>query len=405
MSPRGLPALLVAGLLGVLAASLNSAASALPPDLRAAAPAPPTGPSSRPPAAVGMHRLVQACAAGERQPYSGQQVVTVNFASSSRSSRVDIVHVPGAGVRLRVTPAPNGSGVYTGPQRGLSLLRAVDDGTLATIASRYDVSAPVAAEPVAGRPTDLVELRRRTGNAAGSVAARFWLDRQTALPLRRQVLDGAGRIQTDSAFTRISFRPLPPAALRAATPSPAPSDSATPGPLIQPALGQPAALSQGVSPQQLDALRAGDWFVPATLPEGLDLVDARWEEAGGQTPADVLHLSYTDGVAVLSVFEQRGRLDSATLAGWQQQRRGKGTVWTDAGMPERVVWSSQGRASGASHAARASRVARVYTVVSDDPSGVDAALASMPAPTGAPGVLERLRRGVARLGSWINPFG
>ena len=74
----------------------------------------------------------------------------------------------------------------------------------------------------------------------------------------------------------------------------------------------------------------------------------------------------------------------------REQRRGDGAVYVDNGTPRRVVWSAHGS---------------VFTVVSDDPSVADAALAALPAPASNAGTGARLRHGVERLASWINPFG
>jgi short-subunit dehydrogenase len=77
----------------------------------------------------------------------------------------------------------------------------------------------------------------------------------------------------------------------------------------------------------------------------LTLVDAR---RGGEQ--DIVHLSYSDGIASVSVFEQRGRLDEDGLAGHRRQAADGHAVWVRGEVPRRVVWSSGGT---------------VYTVVAD----------------------------------------
>ena len=372
-------AVLVVGLGGflmtmILLSSIAPAASAHvdadgPPGL---APAPPLPPEQL----AAIHRLVLACRAGTDLAYAGVQQVRVASASGDRESVVEVAHQPNVGVHLVVRPTPTTrGGTYVGQLNGPSLLPTLDEATLARISSRYAVHGPRAGEPVAGRQTDVVELVRTSGTATGSVAARFWLDRSTSLPLRREVFDGAGRVQQASTFTSISYRP-PPTIPRLAT-----------------EVGTPPDLGQGVTTAQLDGLRHGGWLAPGGLPDDFDLVDARVHGTGTArtgTPPRVLQLTYTDGISVVSLFEQVGRLDADPMASWTARRQGDGTVYLDPGTPERVVWSADGH---------------VYTLVSDDPGVVDAAMGALPQPTSPPGLFERLGKGLRRVLSWLNPFG
>jgi hypothetical protein len=323
-----------------------------------------------------IHRLVLACRASAALPYSGVQQVRVVSGTGERTSTVQVAHLPGSGVQLTVRPsATTKGGTLIGQFDGPSLLPTIDEGTLARISSRYAVRGPRGGVLIANRPTDVVELVRTSGSATGSVAARFWLDRQTSLPLRREVFDGSGRVQQSSSFTSISLRR--PANI----------------PRLATVVGSPPDLGQGVSPTRLESFRTSGWLAPARLPDDFDLVDARVhgnETVREGTPPLVLQLSYTDGISVVSLFEQRGRLDAHPLASWSRQRRGTGAVYVDRGTPERVVWSARGS---------------VYTLVSDDPGVVDAAMSALPQPTAPPGLIERLRHGVSRLISWFNPFG
>jgi sigma-E factor negative regulatory protein RseB len=348
----------------------------------APAPAGSSGAATTAVRAAATHRLVLACRASAALAYVGVQQVRISSGGYQRSGSVEVAHRPGSGVRLTVRSAGNAPGsTYVEQSIAPSLLPGVDDGTLAKIASRYDLRGPRPGEQVAGRSTDVVELVRTAGSARGAVAARFWLDRRTSLPLRREVLDGTGRVQQESAFLSVQFMQPRQVRFTSTLTRPAPDDG------------------QGVSPTALDGLRRAGWLAPAGLPQDFDLVDARMHEApsasgnGGAASAPVLQLSYTDGVAVVSLFEQRGRLDPRPLAGWSRQDRQGGTVWMDRNVPERVVWTSHGS---------------TYTLVSDDPDVATTALAALPAPestsASAPGVVPRLRRGAERMFSWIDPF-
>lgn len=328
---------------------------------------------------AGVDRLVAACRAGTSLPYSGVQRVTVLVAGGTRTSLVDVAHLPGDRVRLAVRTDHGEGPAIVGPLDEPSLLPTVDAAALSRMASRYSVSDPRPGPPVAGRPTDVVDLVRTSGSAGGTVAARFWVDAATSLPLQREVLDGTGRLEQSSTYTSISYRP--PAAF----------------PPLHAGVGSASDLGRGVGPVQLDTMRRTGWTAPAALPGDFELVDARVHPAqadAGVSP-QVLQLAYTDGVSVVSVFEQRGRLDAGALRGWSVHRYGGGEIYVDRSTLRRMVWAGRGC---------------VYTLVSDDPILTDPTLTesvmtAFPAPTGSRGTFGRLQHGAGRLVSWVNPFG
>ena len=203
----------------------------------------------------------------------------------------------------------------------------------------------------------------------GSLAARFWLDDATKLPLERVVFDSAARVISQDVFLNVRFaRPG-----QAAMPS-GPQVSAS-GPWADP-------LSQA----QLLALHTSGWLVPAELPGGLSLF------TGAQTTTSagtVLDLGYSDGLSVVSVFEERGDL-AARLAGWQQAKVDGHVIYVAEPDQRSLTWSGHGM---------------VYTVMADAPAQtVDAVVGALPhdAP---PGFWKRMSRGFVRLASWLNPFG
>ena len=54
---------------------------------------------------------------------------------------------------------------------------------------------------VAGRPAEELVLRHRDGR----LAARFWLDTATKLPLRRETYDGRDQLVSEDAFVSLKF--------------------------------------------------------------------------------------------------------------------------------------------------------------------------------------------------------
>ncbi|HEX3309654.1 MAG TPA: sigma-E factor regulatory protein RseB domain-containing protein, partial [Streptosporangiaceae bacterium] len=166
------------------------------------------------------------------------------------------------------------------------------------------------------RTAQVVEAWR----ADGSIAARFWLDDATKLPLEREVFDTAAHVIGQDVFIDVSFTA---AGGLGGVP---PGDSRAPGASPQQAAAKSASARVSADPQrpwtdpfsrrQLLALRDGGWPVPAELPGGLSLF------TGARTQADtgaVLDLGYSDGLSMVSVFEQRGKLP-ATLPGWRKTK-------------------------------------------------------------------------------------
>jgi sigma-E factor negative regulatory protein RseB len=136
-----------------------------------------------------------------------------------------------------------------------------------------------------------------------------------------------------------------------------------------------------VTNAQASQLHRSGWRLPATLGDSLELFDSRLH--GG-----VLHLSYTDGLFAVSVFTQQGRLNSASVKGWERVTMAGGPAWTRPGLSQRVVWAGRGW---------------VYTAVADAPdSAVAAAVAAFPVRAGE-SFPHRVVRGLHRMGSWVDP--
>ena len=129
--------------------------------------------------------------------------------------------------------------------------------TLVALLGKHYVAAYRGTGVALGRPALVVELDR----ADGSLAARFWLDRQTLVPLRRDVYDTSARLVSEDAFVQVQFGALtaPPAGAAAAGAS-APARSAWSKVTV------PASLLAQVNGQ--------GWRLPAALPGGLSLYAA-----------------------------------------------------------------------------------------------------------------------------------
>lgn len=321
--------------------------------------------------------LRRAAGAARAQPYSGTQFVSSWTPRGQVSAVVQVAHVPGQGSLVRVQPTEEGQAtqVYQSddsPPGSPGDLSALDAQVLGVLQSNYQLVLAGSAT-CSGRPAKVVEVRRR--DATGSVAGRFWIDTQTGLLLRRQVIDAAGRLIKASAFVDVdeSHPPTLPADL-------------------PPAIHTPAG--RALHAADFAGLRAKGWLLPGSLPGGLRLFDGRLERDGSAKQPTVLHLSYSDGLSTVSVFEQRGNLDIDSLSGWQAARVGQSVVYAADTVPLRVAWSSTRNDHATS-----------YTVIADaTPESTVAAIGALPHDPVANSAWKRLDRSLDRLGAWLNPF-
>ncbi len=231
--------------------------------------------------------------------------------------------------------------------------------TLVALISRHYAAVYRGVGSAVGRPALIVELHRTDG----SLAARFWLDAKTMVPLRRDVFDTSAQLVSEEAFIQVQFGP---AAVTPAATAPARQTWAR--------VAFPVKLVLG--------LNSSGWRLPAALPGGLSLYEAA---RSGMGPGEVVDLGYSDGLSDISLFVQRGTL-VPKMAGWQPVNVGGHLVYV---AEHSITWAGQGF---------------VYTLLADaPPRTVEAVVATLPQNT-APGFLTRMGRGLSRMASLVNPF-
>ncbi len=322
----------------------------------------------RPGVALAIRLLAQAAQAAILTSYQGEEVVT-RWSGGSGSVLVSSVwHVSGGRTVTQTLAA--GASLSSQPYLSSDTDGQAPEGVLgvtpplvALLETHY-VVAYAGPGSAGNRTAQVVEAWR----ADGSLAARFWLDDATKLPLEREVFDSATHVISQDVFIHVRF----------AKQGPAPGGGGT-------SADRQGPWTDPLSRAQLLALNAGGWQVPPQLPGGLSLFTGAETKASTGT---VLDLGYSDGLSVVSVFEQRGHL-SAELAGWQRTTVNGHVVFV--GEPDRrsLTWSSRGM---------------VYTVMADAPvQTVDAVVGVLPH-DGPAGFWKRMSRGLVRLASWVNPF-
>jgi MucB/RseB N-terminal domain len=312
----------------------------------------------------GLMLMKAAAAACQSVSYHGLQMVDWSSAAGANSYLIEVWHRSGQpelsegdnDVDDKIPGATASSdaavGVLTISPRTLTLLRT-------NYVIEYD-----GAGTSSGRPAMIVVVRRPDG----SLAARYWLDQVTDLPLRREMFDTHGDLVNEGAFIDLDIggnavSVLPPPKARAWN----------------------AQLSRG----DVAALRRGGWTVPRLLAGNLNLVGIT---RTGTSAGVVVDASYSDGLSVVSVFIQHGELPDS-LPGWRQIRVSGLPVYLtqSTGLGERgVAWSAGGF---------------VYTVIADAPAEtVQDVVVQLPHDRDA-GFWARVQRGLRRIGSWFDPFG
>ncbi|HEX4253769.1 MAG TPA: sigma-E factor regulatory protein RseB domain-containing protein [Streptosporangiaceae bacterium] len=336
------------------AASSAAADEAPPNDLKPAA-AQDGGP--------GLQLLQQAARAGSDVSYRGVEMVSSMGVNGNTTMVANVWHRSGG--NTLVQSASDGT---AGSARPVSLSDDTNsqapEGVLgltgqlvALLGSNYDL-AYVGASSVDNRPALVVQAVREDG----TLAAQFWLDSATKLPLRREVYDSSANLIGEDVFIDLT---------------------------VGSAVAQPAAASasavQRLTAVDVTQMRNRGWPVPGELPGKLALF-----QAGDTTTSSgtVLDLGYSDGLFVVSIFVQRGDL-APKLTGYQKITLDGRDVY--AGQPDQrsVTWAGQGF---------------VFTVMADaPPAALDKAVDALPydAP---PGFWGRLSNGFGRLARLANPF-
>jgi MucB/RseB N-terminal domain len=327
------------------------------------------GPSARqratPAATAGLRLMEAAAAAGQTVAYRGVQVDSWPAGGRETAAEVQVWHQPGQAVLAQYAAGPATGGPGGQPAAGAALPDQADVLTvtaplLALMRQHYllTYAGPGRAD---GRPARLIEVRR----PGGGLAARYWLDRATGLPLRRDLYDQRARVFSEVAFAQLSLGPWPP--------------GSTPSAAARPWTGQLTAVRRA-------ALRAAGWPLPRAMAGVLSLFTATQTV----TPSGrVVELSYSDGLSVVSVFVQRGALP-ARLPGWRPITTRGHEVYAIDPDDQSLAWSAGGY---------------VVTVISDAPAGTVAQAVTDLSPARPAGFWPRMARGLRRLLSWANPLG
>ena len=312
--------------------------------------------------AFAMSLLGKAATAGQNTSYQGVELTSQSGVDGSVTMVSQVWHQGGG---LTVIRTSSGATSVVSSESGGQSPAAVFGVTKAMLSllGQHYVAVYRGTGAVDGRVAAIVEVYRFDG----TLAARYWLDNRTLVPLRREVFDPSDNLVSDDAFTQVRIGALAAGAAKAAV-------SAASGPTWVTA-SSPGTL--------LDSLADEGWQLPAILPGNLPLYAASWSDSGSD---DVIDLEYSDGLSVISLFIQRGTL-AASLPGWRGMSLDGRHVYVSG---HSIAWTGHGV---------------VYTMVADaPPQTVTAAVAGLP-DSDQPGLAGRLTRGFDRLAHLVDPFG
>ena len=322
--------------------------------------------------AMGMRLLDLAASASQATSYQGTEQVSLSGVSGSVSMTSQVWHQAGGQTLVETSDDAASAGTAvasTDPASGSpeGVFGVTTD--LVSLLSKHYVALYWGDGTVAGRPASVVELYR----GDGTMAARYWLDSQTLVPLRRVLFDMSGKVISEDSFATIQFGAF------------ALPQFADPGVRWSQASGlASSSWERAASPARfLVSLARQGWEVPAASPGGLPLYAAA---STATASGEVVDLEYSDGLYSISLFVQRGTL-AADIPGWRAVRVAGRQAFVSG---HSVSWAVPGF---------------VYTVIADAPPQTVTQVVRALSGSGSPGVLSRFGRGFTRLAHLINPFG
>lgn len=319
--------------------------------------------------AMGRHLLDQAANASLATSYQGTEQVSQSGVAGSVTMVSEIWHKGGGPTLVATSDGPATAAPATAVVASSDPASGSPEGVfgvtkdLVTQLVKHYVAVYTGGSSVAGKPARVVELHRFDG----SLAARYWLDRQTSLPLRRELFDTSDKVISEDSFVQVQVGTLDlPARQRGQVPQ-----------------SQAPWVTAGLPAKFLTSLTGQGWQMPTALPGGLPLYAAASTKA---TSGEIVDLEYSDGLYVVSLFVQRGTL-APDMPGWRQVKVAGQQAFV-AG--HSVTWAGHGF---------------VYTVIADAPPQTVAQVVTAVPGSSSPGVLSRLGRGLLRLANVVNPFG
>lgn len=284
--------------------------------------------------------------------YRGRQSFTAYRDGSAVAAMVDVQSVAGEGLEMHVSNL-TGDPLIQHFSPIASTSRVVDDDLLDLLDHHYVLGGRSGAT-VAGRPATAVVASR-----GGAVSARWWIDDATGVLLWHETYDEAGSAELSYGFTSITF-----------------SDRTYASAHFPARLGG-STVNVALTLSSRSQVETLGWVCPSRLVR-MSLVRLRTDR---RADPSMIQADYSDGVATVSVRQQRGRLGS---------------------VPEGMTWDRRLQtyvAHGASESATWQSGDTVFTVVTDGSESLLAsAVDSLPhSGAGSTSTMEEIMAGWAEI--------
>jgi sigma-E factor negative regulatory protein RseB len=316
--------------------------------------------------AMGTRLLAQAAEADLATSYQGTELSSQSGVDGRVTMVSQVWHTGGGQTTVQASDNASSPAALSASPAGVFGVTK----SLVTLLGEHYVAVDMGEGAAGGRTATVVQLYRFDG----SLAARYWLDRQTTVPLRRELFDASENVISEDSFTRIQFGAF--AVPRLAGSAQRQAEQATQA-------AQPAWVAAASPARFVASLVDQGWALPVTLPSGLPLYAAASTKIAGGEVAD---LEYSDGLDVVSLFVQRGTL-APDLPGWQPVRMAGKQAYVSG---RSVTWAQAGL---------------VYTMIADASPQTVTEVVGMLTPSDSPGLFGRMLHGFRRLARLLDPFG
>ena len=271
------------------------------------------GPKRHPPSAKPALRVptaeelfVKVLSADDSFTYRGRKVTT--YWRTGRTTAVDVFHRPVDDRRIYYLSPKSQHGLliasdgheewqYDPHTKELSHRRlspgALDEDDLLSytlLRANYYLTVDPKPRVYAERKVSLVTVKRPRGH---TLARKFWIDAGSGLILKREIYGDDGELAVTRAFTDITYHPKPSSegfSLAGLSRLPGVHTVENSSPSEDP-----------IKPTLVSGQLAGKAYAPSTL-AGYRLVGASATTVAGKP---LLHLRYSDGLNLVSLFEQK----------------------------------------------------------------------------------------------------
>ena len=213
---------------------------------------------------MGMSLLVRAADADLTTSYQGTELISQSGADGRVEMVSQVWHTGGGPTLVQTSdgassPAVSSAAVSSSPVGVFGITKS-----LVALLGKHYVAVYRGAGAAGGRPATVVELYRFDG----SLAALYWLDKKTTVPLRRELFDTSANVISEDSFTRVQFGAF---AVPRFTRHRAAAVDRRPG-------GQPAWVAAASPARFLASLRDQGWPLPASLARRTAAVRGRLDQ-------------------------------------------------------------------------------------------------------------------------------